>query len=126
MRGMGLLLLAWVLGACAGAGAATAAAPGAPSAPPGMAVVTVDDLPLEAARTLALIEAGGPFPYRQDDATFQNREGLLPAADAGYYREFTVPTPGEDDRGTRRIVSGAGGERYWTADHYDSFAWIDP
>ena len=56
--------------------------------------------------------------------TFQNREGLLPDRAEGHYREYTVPTPGEDDRGARRIVAGANGERYWTADHYASFAWI--
>jgi ribonuclease T1 len=92
----------------------------------GLPAVRVQDLPPEAARTLALIERGGPFRYRQDGATFQNREGLLPARRADYYREYTVDTPGSDDRGARRIVVGAGGERYWTDDHYDSFAWIAP
>jgi ribonuclease T1 len=89
-----------------------------------MIVVGVGDLPPELAATLALIDAGGPFPYPQDGSTFQNREGLLPHRPAGHYREYTVPTPGEDDRGGRRIVTGADGERYWTADHYASFAWI--
>jgi len=88
--------------------------------------MALSDLPAEAAGTVAVILADGPFPFRQDGAIFQNREGLLPAQAAGYYREFTVPTPGSDDRGARRIVVGAGGEMYWTADHYDSFAWIDP
>jgi ribonuclease T1 len=97
-----------------------------PSAPAGMAVVTVADLPPEAVATLLLIAAGGPFPYRQDGVTFENREGLLPARASGYYREYTVPTPGSSDRGARRIIGGAEGERYWTADHYDSFAWIAP
>ena len=78
----------------------------------------------EARATLLLIDAGGPFPYGQDGAVFQNREGLLPDRAEGHYREYTVPTPGEDDRGARRIVAGANGERYWTADHYASFAWI--
>jgi ribonuclease T1 len=94
--------------------------------PSGLAVVHVADLPPEAARTLALIERGGPFPHRQDGETFQNREGLLPSRRAGYYKEYTVDTPGSADRGARRIVAGAGGERYWTDDHYDSFAWIAP
>jgi ribonuclease T1 len=89
-------------------------------------VVRVAELPPEAARTLALIERGGPFPNRQDGATFQNREGLLPRKRADYYKEYTVETPGSDDRAARRIVVGAGGERYWTADHYDSFSWIAP
>jgi ribonuclease T1 len=92
----------------------------------GLPIVRVADLPPEAARTLALIERGGPFPNRQDGETFQNREGLLPSRRAGYYKEYTVDTPGSADRGARRIVAGAGGERYWTDDHYDSFAWIAP
>ena len=85
---------------------------------------TLADLPPEAGETVARIDAGGPFPYRQDDAVFQNREGLLPARPEGFYREYTVETPGSPDRGARRIVTGQDGEMYWTADHYDSFAWI--
>ena len=61
-------------------------------------------LPPEAIETLALIQRGGPFPYRKDGTTFQNRERLLPARPRGYYREYTVPTPGSRDRGARRIV----------------------
>jgi ribonuclease T1 len=72
----------------------------------------------------SLIDQSGPFRYRQDGATFENREGLLPDRSTGYYREYTVETPGSDDRGSRRIVVGQDGEMYWTADHYDSFAWI--
>ena len=87
----------------------------------GLAWVSEDSLPAEAAQTLELIDAGGPFPYAKDGSTFGNREGLLPEQGHGYYAEFTVPTPGEDDRGARRIVSGDGGEFYWTADHYESF-----
>jgi ribonuclease T1 len=78
-------------------------------------------LPEEARETLALIRAGGPFPYSQDGKTFQNREKLLPPRERGYYREYTVKTPGARDRGARRIVSGKGGEFYYTADHYRSF-----
>jgi ribonuclease T1 len=78
-------------------------------------------LPPEARDVLALIDAGGPFPYAQDDQTFGNYEGLLPEHDTGYYREYTVETPGSDDRGARRIIAGSAGERYWTADHYASF-----
>jgi ribonuclease T1 len=92
----------------------------------GLPVVHVSDLPPEAKKTLALIDRGGPFPHPQDGETFQNREGLLPARRSGYYKEYTVETPGSDDRGARRIVAGGGGERYWTNDHYDSFAWIAP
>lgn len=83
-------------------------------------------LPPEARTTLALIAQGGPFPFDRDGATFQNREGLLPSQPPGYYREYTVITPGEDDRGARRIVAGRGGERYYTADHYASFVEVLP
>ena len=79
------------------------------------------DLPPEARETLARIEAGGPFPYRQDGRTFHNRERLLPARKPGYYREYTVRTPGARDRGARRIVAGRNGEYYYTEDHYRSF-----
>ena len=78
-------------------------------------------LPVEARETLALIKAGGPFPYSQDGKTFQNREKLLPQRGRGYYREYTVKTPGAKDRGGRRIVAGRGGEYYYTQDHYRSF-----
>jgi len=91
----------------------------------GLPVVALDALPPEAAATVDLIDAGGPFPEAQDGAVFENREGLLPTRERGYYHEYTVPTPGSADRGARRIVRGAAGEMYWTADHYDSFAWID-
>jgi len=86
-----------------------------------MREVAVSDLPREARETLALIERGGPFPYRQDGRTFGNREKRLPLKASGYYREYTVPTPGARDRGARRIVSGRGGEYYYTDDHYTSF-----
>jgi len=92
----------------------------------GLPVVQAQDLPPEAVKTLGLIARGGPFPHRQDGATFENREGHLPSRRSGYYKEYTVDTPGADDRGARRIVAGAAGERYWTNDHYDSFAWIAP
>jgi len=83
-------------------------------------------LPPEAHDTLDLIEAGGPYPYPQDGTVFQNREGLLPAQDSGYYHEYTVETPGSDDRGARRIVTGeANEEDYYTADHYESFDLVD-
>ncbi|WP_415839444.1 ribonuclease domain-containing protein, partial [Nocardioides zeicaulis] len=78
-----------------------------------------------AAETVDLIERGGPFPEPDHDGgVFGNREGLLPDEDDGYYREYTVPTPGSPDRGGRRIIAGDGGELYWTADHYASFARI--
>jgi|SRR5690606_28931157 len=85
-------------------------------------------LPPEALETLALIQRGGPFPYRKDGTTFQNRERLLPAKPRGYYREYTVPTPGSRDRGARRIVAGGNPPEvfYYTADHYSSFRQIEP
>jgi ribonuclease T1 len=94
------------------------------AAPDGLAIVELAGLPAEALETIALITAGGPFPFGGDGATFENRERLLPERPRGYYREYTVPTPGSDDRGARRIVTGRDGEMYWTADHYDSFEWI--
>lgn len=85
-------------------------------------------LPAEALDTLALIERGGPFPYRQDGKVFGNREGLLPDAAHGHYREYTVPTPGAADRGARRIVTGGDPPTTWyyTSDHYRSFRSITP
>ena len=72
-----------------------------------------------------LIDAGGPYRYDRDGVVFENRERILPAQERGYYREYTVPTPGEDDRGARRIVTGGEGQYYWTEDHYASFERID-
>ena len=85
-----------------------------------------ESLPIEARETLALIKAGGPFPFRQDGRVFSNREGLLPKQKRGYYREYTVKTPGARDRGSRRIVGGRCGdfgctEYFYTDDHYRSF-----
>ncbi len=88
--------------------------------------VSLAHLPTEAADTVALIEAGGPFPYDRDGIVFENREGLLPAESSGYYHEYTVPTPGASDRGARRIIEGSGGELYWTDDHYRTFERISP
>ncbi|WP_082785602.1 ribonuclease domain-containing protein [Psychrobacter sp. P2G3] len=75
-------------------------------------------------QTIALIQQGGPFPYpNKDGTTFYNREGRLPAQSQGYYREYTVPTPGVSHRGARRIVTGGNPPTiyYLTVDHYDSF-----
>jgi ribonuclease T1 len=92
--------------------------------PVGLPSVDLDSLPAEAAVTVALIESGGPFPFRQDGAIFENREGLLPDRPEGHYREYTVARAGSQGRGPLRIVTGADGELYWSADHYASFAWI--
>lgn len=83
--------------------------------------VAVAELPIEARATLERIKAGGPFQYPQDGRVFSNRERLLPRKRRGYYREYTVRTPGAPDRGARRIVAGGRGEYYYTDDHYRSF-----
>ena len=80
-------------------------------------------LPSEAVATLKQIERGGPFPYDRDGSVFQNRERRLPDQPRGYYREYTVATPGARDRGARRIVTGGQPPEvyYYTDDHYRSF-----
>ena len=87
----------------------------------GMATVRADALPQHAREVLALIDKGGPYAYRQDGTVFGNFEKVLPKQKRGYYHEFTVRTPGERDRGARRIVTGQGGELYYTDDHYETF-----
>ncbi|MFL5320711.1 MAG: M48 family metalloprotease [Myxococcaceae bacterium] len=93
---------------------------------PGMRLVGLSRLPPEAQKMVALIVRGGPFASPRDGIEFQNRENALPAKGVGYYREYTVPTPGETDRGARRIVAGQGGELFYSSDHYATFAQIDP
>jgi ribonuclease T1 len=83
-------------------------------------------LPAEAQVTHRLILDGGPFPHGKDGVVFGNRERILPREARGYYHEYTVETPGSQDRGARRIVRGASGERYYTDDHYVSFRWVVP
>ncbi len=87
----------------------------------GLPWMSVQELPEEGRMMLTRIDAGGPFPQSRDAITFENREDLLPDERRGYYREYTVATPGSADRGARRIVAGAGDEFYYTDDHYDSF-----
>ena len=113
---------------------------------PGIPQIAASQLPREAQETLELVRQGGPFPYAKDGSVFGNRERLLPLRERGYYREYTVRTPGARDRGARRIVAGgcgasartgaaparkgpgphfvapcAGGEYYYSEDHYASF-----
>ena len=83
--------------------------------------VSLKSLPEEAKQTVALIKSNGPFLYQQDGAVFGNREDQLPKRERGYYREYTVRTPGARDRGARRIIAGRGGEYYYTDDHYRTF-----
>lgn len=89
------------------------------------------ELPPEGRETLALIYQGGPFPHARDGVEFRNYEKLLPQKPRGYYREYTVATPGVKHRGARRIVCGGQPptqpEACWyTADHYRSFRKIVP
>lgn len=83
--------------------------------------IAVKDLPSEGRTTIALIKKGGPFPHERDGIGFGNFERLLPIKPKGYYREYTVPTPGMKHRGARRIVAGKDGELFYTDDHYKSF-----
>lgn len=95
------------------------------------AVVALTALPRQAQDVHRRILAGGPFRYQKDGVVFGNRERLLPRQPRGFYREYTVPTPGERDRGARRIVCGGKEVRqpetcFYTGDHYASFQTIDP
>ena len=92
----------------------------------GLRQVALSSLPPQAATTVRLIRAGGPFPYpRNDGVVFHNDEHRLPREPDGYYREYTVPTPGADTRGARRLITGRDGQFYYTGDHYDSFVRVD-
>jgi ribonuclease T1 len=91
----------------------------------------MSELPSAAQDVDRAIRRGGPFPSTKDGVVFGNRERLLPGQPRGFYREYTVPTPGARDRGARRIVCG--GLRpttpeacYYTGDHYASFRRITP
>jgi ribonuclease T1 len=133
VTGLAVLALAWLVQTQSGLVATRPAepAPGGPSSvpvtaeatepAPGLSEVTYADLPAEARRTITLLRSGGRFPYEQDGDVFANRELLLPTHAYGYYRKYTVETPGSDDRGARRIVAGSAGEVYYTDDHYESF-----
>jgi len=122
------LALAFVVAAGLGASgsALVLARDGAEPGPDGQDTVALSTLPPQAQITQQRILAGGPFPYRKDGDVFHNRERQLPSQPRGWYREYTVKTPGADDRGARRIVCGgtlptAPKACYYTADHYTSF-----
>lgn len=92
----------------------------------GMPAVALSALPPEAQQTQRLIRAGGPFEHAKDGSVFGNRERLLPRNERGFYREYTVKTPGARNRGARRIVCGGRQPRdpetcFYTDDHYNSF-----
>ena len=98
---------------------------------PGSAVASVaySGLPVQGREVMEQIRQGGPFRYEKDGTVFGNRERLLPGQKRGYYREYTVPTPGLSHRGARRIVCGGQQPRepdacYYTEDHYSSFRLI--
>jgi ribonuclease T1 len=97
-----------------------------PTATPALAEISLSELPIQAQETHRLILAGGPFPYAQDGVVFGNRERLLPRKARGFYREYTVKTPGARNRGARRLICGgtpptAPDVCYYTDDHYASF-----
>ncbi len=121
--GGGTLAGAWTAhdGGRDAAGAPTSAGAVAATPVSGLPTVAVADLPPQARVVLATIDAHGTFRYPQDGTVFGNFEGRLPAHPAGYYHEYTVPTPGSSDRGARRLVVGEGGDVYYTDDHYGTF-----
>lgn len=92
----------------------------------GLPIISAAEMPKEGRDTLALIRKGGPFPYQKDGTTFSNRERVLPKEPRGYYREYTVKTPGSRDRGARRIICGGKPATicYYTTDHYQTFKLI--
>ncbi|MEV7671276.1 ribonuclease domain-containing protein [Streptomyces sp. NPDC088752] len=124
---LAVLLGGFLAGCSPGGGGTGTAAPTrttaavAPTGASGLPTVRAADLPPEARRTLDLIARGGPYPYAKDGTVFSNFEKVLPRRERGYYHEYTVRTPGERDRGARRLVTGRGGETYYTDDHYETF-----
>jgi ribonuclease T1 len=131
-----LVALVLALSGCGSSGSGSAGSgPGAssgttalrsvlPTPPPGMPTVALSSLPNQAQEVVEGIQHGGGLKYRQDGTVFTNREGRLPVKPHGYYREYTVATPGLIDRGPRRIITGQDGELYYTPDHYRTFQWI--
>ncbi len=93
-------------------------------------MISLQALPAPGVETYRNIQRGGPFPYEKDGVIFGNRERILPMQKRGYYREYTVKTPGSRDRGAQRIVCGGSATApdacYYTADHYASFRMIVP
>lgn len=120
----------WVLvGVLLGFLALGAQAKGPTAADP-TAPIALADLPVQGVQVYALVMQGGPFAYDKDGSVFGNRERLLPSQKRGYYREYTVPTPGASNRGARRLVCGGPPKTpdacFYTADHYASFRRIAP
>ena len=136
IKGMGkgrrVLALATLVLAAAGTFLVQTKAPqSSPTALSGSAVASVSatGLPVQGIEVMSLIRQGGPFRYEKDGTVFGNRERLLPSQKRGYYREYTVPTPGLSHRGARRIVCGGQQPKrpdacFYTEDHYSSFRLI--
>jgi ribonuclease T1 len=132
--GLAVAAAAFVLGVAGvnlDAAARAGEGPSGPAASPAVGTVPLAALPAEAQQTERLIRTGGPFPHAKDGTVFGNRERILPRHPRGYYREYTVRTPGSSDRGARRIVCGGHKPRepeacFYTEDHYASFRRIAP
>lgn len=128
VRSFKLVLTGFILAAASVTGLVCARAPVV--TPDNTKTISIAELPVQGSQTYALITRGGPFPYEKDGTVFGNRERLLPIKSRGYYREYTVSTPGLSHRGTRRIVCGGQPRTpdacYYTADHYASFRRIVP
>ncbi len=123
--------MAVVLSCTALLGSGTFAKAPLPDNNAGVAVISQSELPPQATQTLKLIGLGGPFPYTKDGVVFGNRERILPQHKRGYYREYTVQTPNNNNRGARRVVCGGWKVTqpdacFYTADHYASFNRIVP
>jgi ribonuclease T1 len=118
------LVVGYAVQGSGGHGGSGGSGPGSSSGPAG--TVALSSLPPQAARTVQLIEAGGPYPYpRNDGVVFHNNEHELPGEPDGWYHEYTVPTPGASTRGARRIVTGKDGTYWYTGDHYEHFSRVD-
>jgi ribonuclease T1 len=128
VRSFKLVLTGLLLAAVSVSGLVCARVPVVP--PDNTTTISIGEMPAHGGQTYALITQGGPFPYEKDGTVFGNRERLLPIKSRGYYREYTVATPGLSHRGTRRIVCGGQPREpsacYYTADHYASFRMIVP
>ncbi|KAF1044080.1 ribonuclease [Xylophilus sp.] len=123
--------MAWFLGLAllvGAAGGAEARGPLPQQQATQLETIAVAELPPQGRTTYALIRQGGPFPFDTDGVVFGNRERILPRQPRGYYREYTVRTPGSRDRGARRIVCGGAptvpDACYYSGDHYASFRQI--
>lgn len=127
LKSLKLVLTGFFLAAVMASGALQAKGPAIAAS---AATISLAELPRQGVQTYELIHQGGPFAFEKDGVVFGNRERLLPSQKRGYYREYTVKTPGSRDRGARRLVCGGQARTpdtcYYTADHYASFRRIVP